>query len=219
MDLETIKALLAEQQTAIMASVKEEMANTLKQVDSKNSGLASSLTKEFKKSTDSIAAQLQGVGNLPVDDATPQDNTPVAEPAPAPKASERLTLKALQTQIEELKNQNAAKEQALALSSRNNKLNSLFQNRKVAHTDKAVKAFLMDNESNIKQEDGVWFVQNGEEVKSLDDAVGGFLESDFGSMFQQASKGKGLGLKPSTQAPAGKQQEMSLNQALLQVEE
>ena len=225
MDEEQLKALLAGFKDDILGEVKTQMTDTLAAVDKKNSGLASSLTKEFKNSTSSILAEVRGSGAGGTGDGG--EGTPAGGGAGGtnpddngtPSQKSKLTLKALKTEIESLRAENLRKEQQLSVSSRNSELSSLFNAKKANFPDRAVKAFLLEHGGDLKQEEGVWFLSKGEDVVSIGDAVDSFLQSDFGSTFVQASKGKGMGLKPANTAPPSKDGKPTLNTTLFAVEE
>lgn len=218
MDETQLKALLEGFKSDILGEVKNAMSETLTAVDKKNSGTAASLTKEFQKSTKEILAQVRGGSAGEEPEPTPSDDP---EPSPSPKNTERLTLKALKQEIESLRQANEAKEQQLAITNRNSKLSKILKENKVNYEDRATKAFLVDYGDNLKSEDGTWYVAEGEDVVSLDDAVKKFLSTDYGSTFLQPSKGKGMGLKPANTVtpPGGKAGEPTLNTSLFAVEE
>ena len=214
-----LEQMLASFKSEITETFQNSMKETLSQVDKKNGGTAASLTKEFQKTIEGLKGQLTGESNPP----SPEPEQPQPAPNPVQETntnnSERLSLKALQNQIENLRRESEAKDQQLQTEQRNSAITSLFSEKKAQFADKATRAFLMENESKLKQEDGVWYHADGDNVVPLDKAVDGFLNTDFGQTFQPASRGRGMNMKPAKgEQSAGKGTEISLNESLLMPE-
>lgn len=220
LEREELEQMLSSFKAEITETFQSSMKETLSQVDKKNGGTAASLTKEFQKTVDSLRSQLTGDNTTPVNPATPapQDETPSAAPA-AQDSSERLSLKALQNQIENLRRESEAKDLQLQTEQRNSAITSLFSDKKAQFADKATRAFLMENEGSLKHEDGVWYHAEGDNVVPLDKAVDNFLNTEFGQTFQPASRGRGMNMKPARgEQSAGKGTEVTLNESLLMPE-
>lgn len=218
MDLskEELNEMLTAFKSEITETFTSQTKEMLAQVDKKNSGTAASLTKEFQKTASELRNQM--FNGSEDSSATAPESAPQASPAAAPAqtSGEKLSLKALQSQIETLKQERIDQAQKLQESQRNVALNNMFSSKNSQFPDKATRAFLMENEANLKQEDGNWYLTDGESVKPLNDAVDSFLNTDFGQTFQPASKGRGLGLKPvKGEQSAGVADTMTLNEALL----
>ena len=188
-----------EQLLEVLEAFKNDI---LKQVDIKNGGTAASLTKEFTK-------KLEALQTAPAQE-------PEFTPAPEPTSEGQLSLKALQAQVEQLQAEKQQQERELALKNRDSAISSAFSNRKVQFGDKATRAFLLENSDKIKQEGSNYFIEDGDNVVPLDKAVDGFLSTDFGQMFQPASKGRGMNMRaPKGEQSAGRRQTKSLNEMLV----
>lgn len=214
-----LEQMLASFKSEITETFQNSMKETLSQVDKKNGGTAASLTKEFQKTIEGLKGQLTGEYNTPSPESE-QPQTPAnSGQGSNTDNSEKLSLKALQNQIESLRRESEAKDLQLQTEQRNSAITSLFSDKKAQFADKATRAFLMENEGKLKQEDGVWYHADGDNVVPLDKAVDGFLNTDFGQTFQPASRGRGMNMKPPTgEQSAGKGTEISLNESLLMPE-
>ncbi len=211
---EELEQMLATFKADITTSFTSQTQEILTQVDKKNGGTAAALTKEFQKTAESLRNQmLNGVNTEPT--FTSEVNT-VTNDVNTASPTEKLSLKALQSQIETLRQEREQQALKIEQSERNNQLNTLFSSKKSQFPDKATKAFLMENEANLKQEDGIWYLEEGDSALPLSNAVDAFLSTDFGQTFQPASKGRGLNMKQAVgEQNAGTSSEVSLNDALL----
>jgi hypothetical protein len=211
---EELEQMLATFKADITTSFTSQTQEILTQVDKKNGGTAAALTKEFQKTAESLRNQMLNGINTDTT-LTPEVNTATNDVNTA-SPTEKLSLKALQSQIETLRQEREQQALKLEQSERNNQLNTLFSSKKSQFPDKATKAFLMENEANLKQEDGNWYLVEGDSALPLSSAVDSFLNTDFGQTFQPASKGRGLNMKPAVgEQSAGTSSEVSLNDALL----
>ena len=204
MTLEEIKALLEESQALLLEQVQTSLSGMkgeiLQEVDKKNSGTVSSLIKSLK----------------------PKEEKPVLEEEKVPVQEEektKLSLKALERQIADFKAQLEEKDKKLLLKELDGNLLSALNGKKVLNSGIALKAFKLENDGNLQQEDGIWYVKSGESVVSLDTAVDKFLETDFGkTLVPPTSKARGSGLKPqnTTVAPKEDSKRNSLNDLFLE---
>ena len=220
LEREELEQMLASFKSEITETFQSSMKETLSQVDKKNGGTAASLTKEFQKTVEGLRSQLTG-DSTPPTNPTPQDEAPSGTPAtpPTQDSSDKLSLKALQNQIENLRKESEAKDLQLQTEQRNSAITSLFSDKKAQFADKATRAFLMENEGSLKQEDGIWYHAEGDNVVPLDRAVDNFLNTEFGQTFQPASRGRGMNMKPAKgEQSAGKGTEITLNESLLMPE-
>ena len=111
------------------------------------------------------------------------------------------------------------KDKKLLLKELDGNLLSALNGKKVLNSGIALKAFKLENEGNLQQEDGIWYVKNGESVVSLDTAVANFLETDFGkTLVPPTSKARGSGLKPqnTTVVPKEDSKKNSLDDLFLE---
>jgi hypothetical protein len=191
MTLEELKALLEESQASLLEQVQTSLQGVkgeiLQEVDKKNSGTVSSLLKNLKPKEEKVP--VQEVEKVPVQE---EKKAPVQE-----EERTKLSLKALERQIADFKTQLEEKDKKLLLKELDGNLLSALNGKKVLNSGIALKAFKLENEGNLQQEDGIWYVKSGESVVSLDTAVDKFLETDFGkTLVPPTSKARGSGLKP-----------------------
>ena len=210
MTLEEIKALLEQSQASLLEQVQTSLqglkGEILQEVDKKNSGTVSSLIKSLKPKEEKVALLVQEEEKAPV-------QAPVQE-----EEKSKLSLKALERQLGELKAQLEEKDKKLLLKELDGNLLGALNGKKVLNSGIALKAFKLENEGNLVQEDGIWYVKNGESVVSLDTAVDKFLDSDFGkTLLPPTSKARGSGLKPqnTTVAPKEESKKNSLDDLFL----
>lgn len=198
MTLEELKALLEESQASLLEQVQTSLkgmkGEILQEVDKKNSGTVSSILKSLKPKEEKVPVLEE---KAPVQ----EEKAPVQE-----EEKTKLSLKALERQIADFKAQLEEKDKKLLLKELDGNLLSALNGKKVLNSGIALKAFKLENEGNLKQEDGVWYVQSGESVVSLDTAVDKFLETDFGkTLVPPTSKARGSGLKPQNTMVAPKE--------------
>lgn len=203
MDEEQIKAL-------IKGALEEHGKTLLTQVDQKNAGLAASITKELKKSLESLQPAPQPEAEQP----SPKPGTGDGE-ANGGNASDtgKLTLKALQSQlleqtklIQQLKEEGERKERETFVANRKSALASAIAEAKTLNPALLQKVLEVEYGDNLKSENGGWFVQQGDSVKGLKDALSGYLQTDEGKAFLPASGTQGSGStesKTTTPPPAG----------------
>ena len=211
MTLEELKALLEESQASLLEQVQTSLkgmkGEILQEVDKKNSGTVSSILKNLKPKEEKAPVLEEKAPVL-------EEKAPVQE-----EEKTKLSLKALERQIADFKAQLEEKDKKLLLKELDGNLLSALNGKKVLNSVIALKAFKLENENNIKQEDGVWYVQNGESVVSLDMAVDKFLETDFGkTLLPPTSKARGSGLKPqnTTVVPKEDSKKNSLDDLFLE---
>lgn len=198
MTLEELKALLEESQASLLEQVQTSLkgmkGEILQEVDKKNSGTVSSILKSLKPKEEKVPVLEE---KAPVQ----EEKAPVQE-----EEKTKLSLKALERQIADFKAQLEEKDKKLLLKELDGNLLNALNGKKVLNSGIALKAFKLENEGNLKQEDGVWYVQSGESVVSLDTAVDKFLETDFGkTLLPPTSKARGSGLKPQNTTVAPKE--------------
>lgn len=198
MTLEELKALLEESQASLLEQVQTSLkgmkGEILQEVDKKNSGTVSSILKSLKPKEEKLPVLEE---KAPVQ----EEKAPVQE-----EEKTKLSLKALERQIADFKAQLEEKDKKLLLKELDGNLLNALNGKKVLNSGIALKAFKLENEGNLKQEDGVWYVQSGESVVSLDTAVDKFLETDFGkTLLPPTSKARGSGLKPQNTTVAPKE--------------
>ena len=209
MDEAQIKALLA-------AALEEHGKTILTQVDAKNQGLAAAISRETKKLLDAPP--------VPADSQTSPEGSGgnLRDEAPAPEG--KLTLKALQTQLQEqtaliqqLKSESDRKDQETFTANRNAALSSAIAGAKTLNPSLLEKVLRLEYGDNLKHENGGWFVQQGDKVSGLNDALTTYLQTDEGKAFLPPSGTQGAGSTESnavTLPPAGA--ELKASEALTQ---
>ena len=188
MDKEEFKALLTEVLPDTLTAFGEKLSTEiLSQVDRKNSGLAASLNKDVAKAI----ADLK------------QAETPSADPEPSPDDKPgRLTTKAVQSELEQLKQQLADEKAAKLQSDRKAALTGAIASKGTLAQGILFDALDRRFGDNLKQDDGQWFVMEGDLVKPLETVVSGFLETDEGKHFLPASGVNGGGSSETVKTPA-----------------
>ncbi|MBE9178682.1 hypothetical protein IQ268_08930 [Oculatella sp. LEGE 06141] len=187
MDEAQIRALVQQMLEANNTTLSTTLMN---QVNTANSGLAASLERQIKK-----------LGETP---PAPQPQPQPPQPDPTNPTSEtdkgRLSLKALETQLQE-----QAKQFETLQSQLKEKEVQAFEARKRSSVSEAIAkagtinqgllhtAFLARNGGQLTEENGIWYVKNGEQVATLDDAMKGYLGTDEGKVFVPASTTQGAG--------------------------
>lgn len=188
MDEEQIKAL-------IKTSLEEHGKTLLTQVDQKNAGLAASITKDLKKTLEGLQPAQPEAKETPAGNGAAE-----GEPAAGSSTEGKLTLKALQSQlleqtklIQQLKEEGDKKEQATIAANRKTALASAIAKAKTINPTLLQKVLELEYGDNLKTENGGWFVQQGDSVKGLEDALGAYLQTDEGKAFLPPSGTQGSG--------------------------
>ena len=165
MDEAQVQALI----TTALEGFETKISST---IDAKNQGLAASLTREFKKAT------------TPKEDTT-DDKQPEG----------KLSMKALQTQIGELTKQLTEEKEAKFKSSSNAALVSAIADSGAQNTSTLRKLLSAEYGGKLKEEDGSWFVTDGEKATALSESIKSYLATDEGKIFVPASGTQGAGSK------------------------
>jgi glucan-binding YG repeat protein len=174
MDEEQVKALI----TAALGEFETKLTTT---IDTKNAGLAASLTREIKKL-------------IPEPKPEPEKPAPAADPS---EAEGKLTMKALQQQIQQLQDE-AKRKDAEAFSARKTSaLTTAIASHKALNQTALQKLLNLELGESIKEENGNWLVAQGESVKSLNDAIAAYLATDEGKAFLPPSGTAGAGSSES----------------------
>ncbi|MFN6486286.1 MULTISPECIES: hypothetical protein [unclassified Nostoc] len=182
-------------QTLIDASLNSFRTEISSEVTKANQGLAASLTKEIKK--------LQ----------TPQ---PTVAETPTESVQERLTLKALEQQLTELKTQLANKDLETIAAKRSSAVSQVIANSKALSPSTLQKVFLLDNADKIKEENGKWYVAKGDSVSTLEDALNSYLLTEDGKAFLPASGVRGSDAQETKVTPIDPNQKLKAEDALFE---
>ncbi|MGV0103980.1 hypothetical protein NSTCB13_02626 [Nostoc sp. DSM 114160] len=176
---------------ASLNSFKTEIKTEFTQA---NQGLASSLTKEIKK--------LQ-----------------VAQPTvtePTESTQEKLTLKALEQQLTDLKTQLADKDKETAAAKRSSAVSQVIANSKALSPGTLQKVFLLDYADQLKEEGGKWYLAQGDSVSTLEDALNSYLLSEDGKAFAPASGVRGSSAQETKVTPIDPNQKLKAEDALFE---
>lgn len=213
MDEEQVKALIA-------GALEDHGKTLLTQIDQKNAGLAASLTKELKKSLES----LQTSKDSPTEPGEP-GKTGAGDSdlnSGGTNSEGKLTLKALQSQLQEqtkliqqLKEEGDRKEQAAFTAKRKAALSSEIAGAKTLNPTLLQKVLELEYGEAVKEEGGAWYVQRGETVSTLKDAIATYLQTDEGKAFLPPSGTQGAGSTESKTPAATTESGSSTTDALM----
>ncbi|MEH1966748.1 hypothetical protein [Nostoc sp.] len=176
---------------ASLNSFKTEIKTEFTQA---NQGLASSLTKEIKKLQTAQPASVE----------------------PTESIQEKLTLKALEQQLTDLKTQLANKDLETLNAKRSSAVSQAIANSKAISPRLLQKVFLLDNADKIKEEDGIWYVAQGDSVSTLEDALTSYLSSEDGKAFIPASGVRGSDAQETKVTPIDPNQKLKAEDALFE---
>lgn len=137
----------------------EFRADLLKTVDSKNSGLAASISKDLKKT-------LEGLQK-------PQGD----------KTQGEVDVNALQSQIQSLQEKLQAKDTEAFENSRNQALKAAIANLGALEPNSLFKLYLLEHGQSLQSEGEGWLVEQDGKAISLEDSLKTYLESDEGKVF------------------------------------
>lgn len=196
MEREEIEALLSERLEALKTEMAESNTSALQ-------GFASKMTREIKGIKTSLT---------PPKDEKPTDGKD-AKPADD-NSKDSVALQAVQSQLAELQSQLETERQ-----------NSFKASSRSALTDQLVAAKAenvpvlseyLGNKFSLTQENGAWYVKDGDSVKTLGNAISSFLSTDEGKYFVAPSKTTGAGSSESPPATPTTNSPPSTAQALVE---
>ncbi|OBQ17629.1 hypothetical protein [Anabaena sp. AL93] len=166
MSQEEIQALIY----ASIAGLKDEL---MIQVTTANKGLAASLTKEIKKS-------------LLIQNSQSHDIESEEE-------SSKLTLKTLQQQLGELQSQLAQKDKEAFTAKKSQAITQVIAASRTLNTTALQKLISLEYGDYLKEENGSWYVEKGDHVVTLQDALNTYLTTDEGKFYLPPSGVNGSG--------------------------
>jgi len=187
---EEIKELLKESLTEIKTEI-------LSEVDRKNAGLASNLTKEIKKLSTSASSTTSAEG----------------EPD---EPQQKLSLKALQTQLSELQNQLTEKDKQTFVAKRASAVAQSVSKSNVLNASAFQKLFMLEHGELIKEEGNEWFIDKGGQVTRLDEAIKSYLSTDDGKIFVPPSGVNGSSSQETKPKGSQPQTKLTAAQALME---
>nr|WP_322714548.1 hypothetical protein [Nostoc sp. ChiSLP03a]MDZ8215802.1 hypothetical protein [Nostoc sp. ChiSLP03a] len=159
-----------------------------------NQGLAASVTKEIKK--------------LQAPQSAPAESTESIQ--------EKLTLKVLEQQLTDLKTQLANKDLEALNAKRSSAVSQAIANSKALSPATLQKVFLLDNSDKLKEENGKWYVAQGDSVSTLEDALSSYLSTEDGKAFLPASGVRGSDAQETKVTPIDPNQKLKAEDALFE---
>lgn len=161
----------------VNSTINEALSSFREEVTAANKGLASSLTKELKKTVQSLST----------------NTNQVEETEDTQNTSQKLSLKALENELSQLKNQLAEKDRETSIAKRSNAISQVIASSKALNPTALQKLFTLEYGENIKEEAGVWFVDKGDTVLPLNEALDSYLNSPEGKFYLPPSNVTGTG--------------------------
>lgn len=183
MTIEELEALLTQKITDLTDQIGNLQTNILAEVDRRNSGTAASITRDVAKRL----AELQ----TPTETPTPTPPTDGSEPA-------RLTVKALQADLDKFKAELANRDAAIAAQNRAMALNNALSSKRVLAQKVLFQALSAQYGDKLQEDGGQWFVTDSGGTQTLEAAIDGFLSSEEGKAFLPSSGINGAGSKESS---------------------
>jgi hypothetical protein len=126
--------------------------------------------------------------------------TEVADAADENPAAPKLSLKALQQQIQDLTTQLSEKEQAALRADKTAAISQLIAGSPAQNKATLQKLFSIEYGDKLQKENGQWFLEQGGQVQSLQDCLNGYLNSDEGKIFLPPTETQGSGSSRSSKA-------------------
>ena len=187
MSPEEIQALVDSSIGSAITGLREEFTKA-------NQGLAASLTKEVKKVLSSQTPQ-------PAENESSED-------------SNKLTLKNLQQQLSDLQNQLVQKDKEAFTAKKSQAISQVIANSKALNPSALMKLFSLEYGDYIQEEAGNWFINKGDNVLPLQDALNNYLTSDEGKFYLPPSGVNGSGSTETKPAPINANQPLKAEDAL-----
>lgn len=186
----------------------EEATNQEEQEEQNNSLNPSELEDKLNSRIDTLETKIEKLLNT-VSEQNTSNSQPKSQSRSTNKSKSKqedtsqsesqensnLSLKKLQTELENLREELSEKEQQNLEQQRNAKIKDLFAREGIQYIDSATNLFLSENQNKMKVENNQWFVEDGEKVFDLDDYVSQFMERPEIKSFK-APKTKGGNMKP-----------------------
>ncbi|MCW5317926.1 hypothetical protein GTQ43_30405 [Nostoc sp. KVJ3] len=97
---------------------------------------------------------------------------------------------------------------------RSSAVSQVIANSKALSPGSLQKLFLLDNAERIIEENGKWFVNQGDTVSTLEDALNSYLTSEDGKAFVPASGVRGSDAQETKVTPVDPNQKLKAADAL-----
>jgi hypothetical protein len=180
-------------QALVESSIGNAISGLREEFTKANQGLAASLTKEVKKVL----------------------STQVSQPAETEQEdSSKLTLKSLQQQLADLQSQLAQKDKEAFSAKKSQAISQVIANSQALNPSALMKLFSLEYGDSIKEENGAWFVDKGDNVLPLQDALNTYLNSDEGKFYLPPSGVNGSGATETKPVPVNTNQPLKAEDAL-----
>lgn len=166
MNPEEVKALIEEAVGNFIAPLRDEFTKA-------NQGLAASLTKEIKRAVTTQQPQ-------------PAETDAVDETG-------KLSLRALQKQLGDLQTELANKAQETFNAKKSQAVIQAITATNALNTSALQKLITLEFGNCLKEESGNWFVEKGDSVIPLKDALNSYLATDEGKFYLPPSGVSGSG--------------------------
>jgi hypothetical protein len=196
MTLEELEAFITEKFGELTTQVGGLESKILSEVDRRNSGTAASISKDVAKKLEAI-------------------QPPTPDPTPAPpgdgdgEAKGKLTVKAVQNELQQLRQELADRDTAIAQRDREAALNGVLSSKRVLAQGVLFNALKTQYGDKLQRDGDQWFVVDGDSTKTLESAVDGFLTTDDGKAFLPSSGVNGAGSKESNASTSTATSDMS----------
>lgn len=218
MTLEELAALvtaLTEKVDGISTQGEALKTELLSEVDRRNKGAVSSLTKQFTQFKESLK---------PAEDEPPAEpvlpETTPTTPAPTatqPDGATRIAMQKMQEQMAALQSQLETEKQAALMGNRKAALTSVIGSKKVIAPGILYDALVHRIGSGLKEENGSWFVESGESIETLEGVIDKFLSTDEGKAFLPASGVLGAGSSEKSSKPNSITSDMTAGAAFMAI--
>jgi hypothetical protein len=215
MTIEELAALLTaltEKVDGISSQGEALKAELFSEVDRRNKGAVSSLTKQFTQFKESLKPAEE--------EETETSDTPTGTTSTAPTqpdSATRIAMKQMQEQMAALQQQLEAEKQSALMGNRKAALTSVIGSKGVIAPGILYDALNQRFGNGLKEENGAWFVQSGDEVETLEGVIDKFLGTDEGKAFLPASGVNGSGSSETKSNPQSITPEMTAGAAFMAI--
>lgn len=203
MTLEELSVYITEQVGNLTTQIGDLESKILSEVDRRNSGTAASIVKDVTKKLEAF----QTTTPDPALEAKPGDSDGESKVRP--------TIKALETSLNDLRQQIADKDAAIERNNREAALSGVLSSKRVLAQGVLFNALKAQYGDKLQRDGDQWFVVEGDSAKTLESVVDGFLTTDDGKAFLPSSGVNGAGSKESNSSTTATSQDMSASQMLM----
>jgi hypothetical protein len=206
MTLEELEALITEKFTTLTEQVGGLESKILSEVDRRNRGVATSVTNDVAKTIESLKSQIA------TPEAKPGEKSGEGE---GETNKERPTVKAVQTELQKLRDELAIEKAALARTNRESALKGLLSGKSVLAPSTLFNALNAQYGEKLQKDGDQWFVVDGDNAQALEAVIDGFLATDEGKAFLPPSGVNGAGSREGSSTTSATSQDLSASQMLM----